>query len=136
MPSECRGCQWQNVVGCSVRDRLVSIGVTPPCVVPTGDEHEQMDELRAELESLKADAKLCSAVKACDADYQIWALRRPYSPNKDRPWYAHTRNRMIAKHRTLQDLLLALEGLKKASVGDGDPAEALRSIQEVGDEEA
>ena len=50
MPRGCRECQWQNVVWCSVRDRLVSIGITSPCVVVSKSIVEEL-ELTAERDA-------------------------------------------------------------------------------------
>ena len=33
MASECGICKGDGVLWCSVRDRLVSVGITPPCVL-------------------------------------------------------------------------------------------------------
>ena len=158
MPKDCSGCQWQRWAWCSIRDRLVSIGIIPPCVVPTGDElaeakaeierlrealeqtHDHLTHIRARLTErreywekrcLKAEHSL-ARLEITSADAEIGRLVRGMRIG----------TRLV---RSI-DNIYGVDECSQFNQADAewkwirgrwrDPAEALRSIQEVGDDEA
>lgn len=148
MPRECRGCDWHEVLWCSIRARLVGSGVVLPCV-PVDTElaqakaeierlrheveqiHDRLTHIQARLTTrrdywekrcLKAEQGL-ARLEIASADAEIGRLvrgmRRGSTLIHTGPFVVETD--WVGQH--LPDIYQWAD----------DPADALRAIQEVGD---